>query len=192
MKQSFEQLLDTIRQQGQSSKPNAARRESASWSYTGWQYLYGEKETISTITGIDSALLPPKGVLNKSQVEILANELEKILQKHHFVLDFPVNFPTHLRYEFIIRFWREEHLTFSSGENHIDFCSYHEETTCPFGGYCIVCSDVEVYLSSGQSPERILKYEDARWKKRHTPSVEKINGWVNRLQAAIEKESVVC
>jgi len=192
MKQSFEQLLTTIRQLGQNPGPIVGERETANWSYSGWQYLYGEKETISSITGIDSELLPPNGVLCKSQVEILANELERILQKHHFVLDFPVNFPTHLRYEFIIRFWREEHLTFSSGENHIDFCSYHEETTCPFGGYCIVCSDVEVYLSSVQSPERILKYEDGRRKKRHTPSVEKINGWVNQLQAAIEKESAIC
>ena len=189
MKQSFEQLLNTIRQHGQNPGPIVADRETVNWSYTGWQYLYGEKETIATITGIDSKLLPPNGVLSKSQVETLASELEKILQKHHFVLDFPVNFPPHLRYDFIIRFWREKHLTFSEGENHIDFCSYHEETTCPFSGYCIVCSDVEVYLRSGQSPEQIIKYENARRKRRYTPSAEKIDGWVMQLQVAIENES---
>ncbi|RKD88230.1 hypothetical protein [Mangrovibacterium diazotrophicum] len=192
MKQSFEQLLKTIRQQVKVDEPVVAEREHENKTYTGWQYLYGEKETVSTITGIDSELLPPNGVLSKSQVEILANELEKILQKHHFVLDFPVNFPPHLRYDFIIRFWSEKHLAFSEGEHHIDFCTYHEETVCPFTGYCIVCSDVEVYLRSGQSPEQIIKYEDARRKRHHTPSVEKIDGWVKQLQAAIEVESEVC
>ncbi|WP_163713218.1 hypothetical protein [Mangrovibacterium lignilyticum] len=182
----FEQLVQTIRQRAENPHPLEPGGEFAAWSYTGWQYLYGEKEPISAITGIDCELLPANDTLDKKQLAILANELEKLLRVYHFVLDFPVNFPPHLRYEFIIRFWREEHLEFSSGDNHIDFCNYQGETACPFSGYCIVCTDVEVYLRSGQRWDHIRKYEKARLWARYTPSRKKRDGLVTQLQAALE------
>ncbi len=104
------------------------------------KYLYGEKEPVSAITGIDQNQLPPPEKLTEEQQALLAAELENLLQYFHFYLDFPDNYPHHLRYPFILNFWGEEHVVLSFGENHIEFCDYEEEN-CPFTGYCNTCRE---------------------------------------------------
>ena len=43
--------------------------------------------------------------------------------------------------EIILKFWAEEHVALSFGENHIELCDYDEEN-CPFPGYCNTCKEV--------------------------------------------------
>jgi hypothetical protein len=105
------------------------------------KYIYGKEEPISLITGIDVQLLPPPDKLTQEQQALLAEELEKLLQNFNFYLDFPVNYPSHMRYSFIRSFWDREEVAISFGENHIEFCSYEEEN-CPFPGYCTTCKDI--------------------------------------------------
>lgn len=105
------------------------------------QYLYGEKESIAQITGIEQGQLPPPEKLTEEQQTLLATELERLLQYFHFYLDFPKDYPVHLRYAFIRKFWEEEHVPLSFGENHIEFCDY-DEANCPFPEYCNTCKEV--------------------------------------------------
>lgn len=105
------------------------------------EYMYGDKLPISDITGIEQEQLPPPEQLTQDQKALLAAELEKLLQFFHFCLDFPADYPTHLRYSFIRDFWKEEHVPMSFGETHIEFCSFEEEN-CPFPGYCNTCREV--------------------------------------------------
>lgn len=102
------------------------------------KYIYGEKEPISEIIGIETEMLPPADKLSDQERALLAVELEKLLQLFHFYLDFPESFPAHLRYSFIRDFWSTEEVPLSFGENHIEFCQYEEED-CPFPGYCDNC-----------------------------------------------------
>lgn len=104
------------------------------------KYYYGKKEPIEQITGIRYESLPPTALLTKQQQAILAVDLEELLKYFHFSLDFPVNFPENLRYEFIRNFWQEEHVPISFGESHIEFCDYDDEN-CPFPGYCNSCDE---------------------------------------------------
>jgi hypothetical protein len=106
------------------------------------KYLYGDAIPISGITGIAQEQLPPAERLSEEQQALLAVELEKLLQYFHFYLDFPKDYPAHLRYEFIRKFWEEKHVPLSFGENHIEFCDYDVEH-CPFPGYCNSCKEVE-------------------------------------------------
>ena len=105
------------------------------------KYLYGDKEPISSITGIATVLLPPADKLTICQQSLLADELEKLLQYFHFHLDFPQNYPAHLKYPFIRDFWSEEQVVMSFGENQIEFCDY-VEAYCPFPGYCATCKEI--------------------------------------------------
>ncbi len=109
------------------------------------KYLYGEKEPISLIIGIETQFLPPPENLSKKQKELLSKELEKLLLIHHFKLDFPRKYPHHLRYSFIRNFWNEEHVAMSFGTSHIEFCDYEKEN-CPFPGYCTTCDEVEAQM----------------------------------------------
>ncbi len=105
------------------------------------KYMYGDKEPISSITGIRTELLPVPDKLTQEQQALLAVELEKLLQHFNFYLDFPVNYPSNMRYPFIRSFWEQEEVALSFGENHIEFCSYEEEH-CPFPGYCNTCKEI--------------------------------------------------
>ena len=106
-------------------------------------YLHGDQLPISEITGILSEQLPPPETLNESQKEQLSVELENFLAHFHFSLDFPQNYPKHLRYPFIKNFWSEKHSPMRSGTSHIEFCEY-DEANCPFPGYCNSCSEFEI------------------------------------------------
>jgi hypothetical protein len=109
------------------------------------KYIYGEKEPIAQITGIGQEQLPAPEKLDKEQQALLATELENFMQYFYFRLDFPANYPPHLRYPFIRKFWGEEHVVLSFGENHIEFCDYEDEA-CPFPGYCSICKEVSAEM----------------------------------------------
>lgn len=123
-----------------------------------------EVTPVSLITGIEQAQLPPVEMLNEEQQALLSTELEEMLHCFHFKLDFPRNYPMHLRYPFILKFWGEEHVSVSDGTIHIDFCDYEEEN-CPFPGYCSICSDYDMQkkkykLQGTETPEDIFADED--------------------------------
>ena len=105
------------------------------------QYIEGETQAIGKITGIEPEQLPPAEKLTTEQRALLTIELEKLLQNYNFILDFPENYPAHLRYSFIRDFWNEEHVPLSFGQSHIEFCGYEEEN-CPFPGYCDTCKEI--------------------------------------------------
>ncbi len=113
------------------------------------EYIEGEELPISQITGIDQEYLPPAEKLNTDQQALLAGELEKLLEYFHFVMDFPPNYPAHLRYSFIRNFWSQEHVALSIGESHIEFCEYEKEN-CPFPGYCTTCEEFETLMKSDE------------------------------------------
>jgi len=155
MEKYVEQLIEDIRKATWNEKPphdlwveskadpdNELELEDMSYVE---KYLYGEKESISSITGIETHFLPPPEKLTKKQKELLSKELEKLLSIHHFELDFPRKYPHHLRYSFIRNFWDEEHVAMSFGTSHIEFCEYEKEK-CPFPGYCKTCDEVEAQM----------------------------------------------
>lgn len=109
------------------------------------QYVYGDEIPIANITGIEQERLPAPEKLTTEQKALLAEELEKLLQYFHFILDFPSEYPSHLRYPFIRNFWKEKHVALSFGENHIEFCDF-EDDKCPFPGYCTTCAEIKAQL----------------------------------------------
>ena len=106
------------------------------------RYVSGDDVLISDIAGIAQEELPPPERLNEKQQSQIAVELEYLLQHFHFALDFPDNYPKHLRYGFIKKLWTEKHPAMQFGTSHIGFCSYEKEN-CPFPGYCNSCDEFE-------------------------------------------------
>lgn len=143
------------------------------------KYLYGKKEPIGSITGIDANLLPPAEKLTTNQQALLAAELENLLDFFHFQLEFPSDFPAHLRYPFIKNFWNESHVPMSFGTTHIEFCDYEKEN-CPFPGYCNTCDEVEAQIkydeeTAGNSgKESDLDFDDI------LPSPQEIEDWAKK------------
>ena len=109
------------------------------------EFVYGKKEKISKITGIKAKMLPLGEKLTSAQQAQLASELENLLQFFHFILDFPENYPTELRYAFIRKIWKKKYIPISFGEKHIELCSFNEEK-CPFPGYCTICKEIATEL----------------------------------------------
>lgn len=148
-----------------------------------------EVTQVSQITGIEQAQLPPIEKLNKDQQALLANELEQLLDWFHFKLDFPRNYPVHLRYPFIREFWGEEHVSVTDGTIHIDFCDY-EEKNCPFPGYCTICSDYEMQkkehrLQGTETLDDIFADEDE-----DAPYIEDISGFYDDDGNKIDSSTV--
>lgn len=150
MEKYINQLVDLIREATNKIKPPHEIWDNADPDYDVEledlshveKFIYGEELPISQITGIDVAMLPPPDKLTYEQQAMLASELEGLLINKHFFLDFPQTFPADRRYPFIRKFWSENHVELSFGENHIEFCSY-EKDCCPFPCYCTTCDEVE-------------------------------------------------
>ena len=121
------------------------------------QYIYGEKQPIGQITGIEAELLPPPEKLTEDQRSQLSGELEKLLQYFHFVLDFPEKLPAHLRYSFIRNLWTEEHVPLSFGESHIEFCDYEVEN-CPYPDYC-TCREFEAEMKEEEEHGAVADFD---------------------------------
>jgi hypothetical protein len=122
------------------------------------KYIDGDMVPISDITGIGQEQLPPPEQLSQEQQALLATELEKLLQYFHFRLDFPLDYPAHMRYSFIWDFWEEEHVPLSFGESHIEFCEYDEEL-CPFPGYCNSCREVAEQMKFDEDHGKLADFE---------------------------------
>lgn len=116
------------------------------------KYLYGEEEPISSITGIDSHALPPGEKLTMEQKELLSSELERLLDYFHFELEFPKDYPVHLRYPFIKDFWTQSHVPLSFGTNLIELCDFNPEG-CPFTGYCTTCEELQAQIKHDEEIE---------------------------------------
>jgi len=112
------------------------------------EYIYGEEQPVSEITTIDQEKLPPDHKLTDNQKAILAEALEKLLNHFNFHLDFPENYPNHLRYSFIYDIWGNSYVPLSFGQSHIEFCDYEQEN-CPFSGYCSTCADIQREIDEG-------------------------------------------
>jgi len=112
------------------------------------QFTYGTPEKICDVTTIETSKLPPPGKLTDDQKGRLSRELEMLLKHFSFVLDFPEEYPDHLKYPFIRDFWDEEHVPLSFGENHIELCDVEIEY-CPFPGYCTFCQEFEEEEKNG-------------------------------------------
>ncbi|PIP54871.1 MAG: hypothetical protein COX07_02970 [Bacteroidetes bacterium CG23_combo_of_CG06-09_8_20_14_all_32_9] len=187
MKQYVEQLIGDIRKATWKIIPPAKEWESVDLDNEGEiediayseQCIFGKKQPISVITGIEKELLPPPEKLNKKQQKMLAVELENLL--HHFNLfpDFPKNLPDHLKYGFILGIWEKEYVPLSFGENHIEFCNYELEN-CPFTGYCNTCQKIQAELEDGKksnfdiSAESLLPTKEEIENFTHQQKKEKI------------------
>ncbi len=113
------------------------------------QFIYGAKEPMHEITGIETELLPPPNKLNKEEKEKLTIELEALLEHHNFVPDFPIKFPLADRYQFLLEIWDDLFVEVSFGIIHIEFCTYDEEF-CPFPGYCNTCKEIAAQMEADE------------------------------------------
>ncbi|HAH22578.1 MAG TPA: hypothetical protein DCL77_02230 [Prolixibacteraceae bacterium] len=153
MERYLEQLMDDLQQAIVNLKSSQGGgtdfdhdQESLDFSQVE-KYEYGEVTPISEITGIQQEQLPPVEKLNEDQQALLAAALEDLLQHFHFELDFPRDYPLHLRYAFIRQLWSEEQVAVTFGNIHIEFCDYDEEN-CPFPGYCNSCQEASEYMKN--------------------------------------------
>ncbi len=151
------------------------------------KYMYGVEEPISGITGIELEKLPPEAKLTLQQQALLASELENLLQYFHFYLDFPKNYPAHLRYPFILKFWTEEHVALSFGESHIEFCDYDEEN-CPFPGYCNTCKEVAEQMKFDEEQCRKVGSDIDIDVSNLLPSPEEIKDFMKQQGIVIEED----
>lgn len=186
MKRYIEQLIEDLHQATWSLKPPHElwevseanpddELELEDMSYVE-KYVYGDKLPISEITGIGQEQLPPDEKLTQEEQALLAIELQKLLQYFHFNLDFPKDYPAHLRYVFIRNFWNEKQVPLSFGENHIEFCDYNE-ANCPFPEYCSTCKEVLAEMECG---EQLINQEDSTDDfdaNRLLPTPEEIEAW---------------
>jgi hypothetical protein len=152
MERYITQLIDDLHQITSVMNPDD-EPEPEDMSYVD-DYLYGERYPISQITTIATEQLPPPEKLSPEQQALLAFELEDFLLYFHFCLDFPHDYPFHLRYPFIRNIWEDEHVAMKFGRTHIEFCEYDEEQ-CPFLEYCHVCDDVKEMDTSMQDSNQI-------------------------------------
>lgn len=148
MERYIEQLIEDIRHSANSIPPpgelwkdvdmdNPNETEDISFAE---QFINGEPQQLSLILGICKEQLPPPNQLRDAQVTLLLNEMVQLLQKFHFVPEFPEKAPDNLRYKVLRDHWDEEQVLVGGGQVHIEFCDY-DETQCPFPGYCNMCKE---------------------------------------------------
>lgn len=148
MNRYIEQLIDDIRKQRQFVEPPDEIWEGVDPTDPGEvedftyveEFMYGAKEHVFKITGIEQNLLPSAKKLTTDQAAMLAIELELLLNHYNLYPDFPGKFPAHLRYPMLRKLWEKKYVAVSFGEIHIEFCSY-DDAKCPFPGYCTACED---------------------------------------------------
>ena len=105
------------------------------------QFVYGEEQKISEITGIETGQLPPVEKLTEEQASLLAGEMEELLNYFHFYPEFPEGVPGLIRYRLLREKWDSKQVAVSFGRVHLEFCDYEEEN-CPFPGYCTTCKEI--------------------------------------------------
>ncbi len=148
MNRYIEQLIEDFRRQRQIVRPpneiweGIDATDPCELEDTAYveEVIYGQKELLSDITGIEQNLLPPLRKLTREQAATLATEMELLLNHYNLYPDFPANLPGHLRYPLLRKLWEMEFVAVSFGENHIEFCDY-DESKCPFPEYCTTCEE---------------------------------------------------
>jgi hypothetical protein len=159
MQRYIEQLIEDLQAATWKTRPPHAiwdgidpdnENDSDDISYVE-EFIYGQEERISSITGIERKLLPPVDGLSDDQAGILATELEKLLNVFNFYPDFPGDYPAHLRYPLLLGLWNKKYVPLSFGESHIGFCSF-DEKECPFPGYCSTCKEIKRQMEIDEHP----------------------------------------
>jgi hypothetical protein len=145
MKRYIEQLIEDIRRAGQNAphllepkRKLTPEEEFERDMEEVERYVRGEQEKLSDILGIPLSVLPSPDKLTKSQLDILVNELNNLLNAYNFYPDFPENLPDELKYKALLGIWESDQTYMQSGMMHIEFCDYDQEN-CPFPGYCQSC-----------------------------------------------------
>jgi len=114
-------------------------------------FVYGDTEPLSSITGIAPIVLPPPERLTQEQKSQLAGVLEKLLIIKKFLPEFPHQLPMHRRYQFLREMWSEEFAPPLTGHVHVQFCQYIPEE-CPFPEYCDHCGEFDDNIVEIHSP----------------------------------------
>lgn len=101
------------------------------------------EEPMSFWFGLEKEQFPPSERLTPDQLELMANELEKLWNAFSFEPDFPEGLPAKRRYE-LMRDYLEHKCTYWPGGwvHHFEFCNYEPEN-CPFGYEYCKCKDFE-------------------------------------------------
>jgi len=162
MERYFEQLMDDLQQVIWNLEP--INEEQDQLDFLVEKFGRNETTPVSKITGIEPEQLPSGEKLSQKQQALLANKLEELLHSCHFQLNFPINYPSHLRYAFIRQLWNEEQVADLWGIVHIEFCDYDEDQ-CPFPGYCHTCQEVLKDMEN-------FKYEREQGKKNNIEKIE--------------------
>lgn len=145
MEQYLAQLMEDLQKATSNLKTMNDENEPVDFSQVE-KFENGITSPISEITGFDQEQFPPGEKLSQHQQALLAEKLEELLEHFHFKLDFPDNYPAHLRYPFIRELWSEEQVAVTDGTIHIEFCEYDEDH-CPFPGYCNTCKEAFEYVN---------------------------------------------
>lgn len=104
------------------------------------RFSTGPFEKLSDIIGISKNLLPAPERLNDEQLQALSTEMINLLIKFNFIPEYPVDVPYKLLYKALLSIWDDDYVLLTTGQSHIEFCDYDEDT-CPFPGYCKLCKE---------------------------------------------------
>jgi len=98
--------------------------------------------------GIRKELFPPSEMLTSEELNLIADEFEKLWAAYSFFADFPISLPAKRRYELM-----REYLDYSCHYGHgkrkqcFTFCDYKPES-CPFGIECCRCGNLDNMFNS--------------------------------------------
>lgn len=93
--------------------------------------------------GLEKEAFPPSEKLSVEQLELMADEFEKLWAAFSFFPDFPEGLPAKRRYK-LMRGYLNHHCQHWPGgwAHHFEFCDYEPEN-CPFGMEFCRCKDFE-------------------------------------------------
>jgi hypothetical protein len=66
--------------------------------------------------------------------------LVNLLIEFNFIPEYPEGLPSELLYKALLSIWDDDYVLLTTGQSHIEFCDYDEDT-CPFPGYCQLCKE---------------------------------------------------
>ena len=104
------------------------------------EFIHGQREKISAITGIDHYQFPPADKLSFKQTIKLLDAIEELLAHFNLEFVFPENVTDDVKYKFIIDHWNSQQKYSASAMVQIETCRF-EENKCPFPGLCSICED---------------------------------------------------
>jgi hypothetical protein len=126
------------------------------------EYIYGEREPLSQITGITKEMFPPPEKLSEPQQDRLVQEIEALLLHHNFVPEFPTVLPPDKKYSSLRNIWDQEYVEVSFGTVHIEFCDCDSDN-CPFPGHCTTCEEIEAQMKIDEKWQKENGTSDNTW-----------------------------